>query len=92
MDVGVRDLKANLSRYLERAKHGEVVNVTDRGVLIARLVPAQAGDESVTRELASLVAQGRIRWSGKTFSPAPPEVKLQRSGPSLSDLVSEGRT
>jgi len=31
MDVGVRDLKQNLSRYLERAARGELIRVTDRG-------------------------------------------------------------
>jgi len=31
MDVGVRDLKQNLSKYLERAERGELIRVTDRG-------------------------------------------------------------
>ena len=39
MDVGVRDLKAHLSDYLERAAGGEVITVTDRGRPIAVLAP-----------------------------------------------------
>ena len=39
MDVGVRDLKAHLSDYLERAAGGEFITVTDRGRPIALLVP-----------------------------------------------------
>ncbi|MEO5842862.1 MAG: type II toxin-antitoxin system prevent-host-death family antitoxin [Acidimicrobiales bacterium] len=39
MDVGVRDLKAHLSQYLERAAGGEVITVTDRGRPIALLAP-----------------------------------------------------
>jgi prevent-host-death family protein len=31
IEVGVRELKAHLSEYLERAARGEVVRVTDRG-------------------------------------------------------------
>ncbi|MCJ7672194.1 MAG: type II toxin-antitoxin system prevent-host-death family antitoxin, partial [Acidimicrobiia bacterium] len=31
VEVGVRDLKNNLSRYLDRVKEGEEVIVTDRG-------------------------------------------------------------
>ncbi|HEX2362367.1 MAG TPA: type II toxin-antitoxin system prevent-host-death family antitoxin [Jiangellaceae bacterium] len=31
MDVGVRDLKARLSEFLDRAARGEVITVTDRG-------------------------------------------------------------
>ena len=37
MDVGVRDLKAHLSEFLERASRGEVITVTDRGRPIALL-------------------------------------------------------
>lgn len=39
MDVGVRELKARLSDYLERASRGEVIRVTDRGVPKAVLGP-----------------------------------------------------
>ena len=31
MDVAVRELKAKLSAYLERAAAGEMITVTDRG-------------------------------------------------------------
>lgn len=31
MDVGIRELKARLSEFLERAARGEVIRVTDRG-------------------------------------------------------------
>jgi prevent-host-death family protein len=30
-DVGIRELKANLSKYLERAARGETIRVLDRG-------------------------------------------------------------
>jgi prevent-host-death family protein len=32
MNIGVRDLKQNLSKYLDQAANGEMVVVTDRGV------------------------------------------------------------
>jgi prevent-host-death family protein len=31
MDVGIRELKARLSEYLDRAERGEVIRVTERG-------------------------------------------------------------
>lgn len=31
MDVAVRELKQNLSKFLERAARGETIRVTDRG-------------------------------------------------------------
>lgn len=39
MDVAVRQLKAKLSAYLQRASAGEVITVTDRGRPVAVLGP-----------------------------------------------------
>lgn len=41
--VGVRELRQNLSRYLERVKAGEALVVTERGRQVARLIPSGAG-------------------------------------------------
>jgi prevent-host-death family protein len=38
--VGVRELRQNLSKYLERVKRGESLVVTERGREVARLVPS----------------------------------------------------
>nr|MDQ3384358.1 type II toxin-antitoxin system prevent-host-death family antitoxin [Actinomycetota bacterium] len=38
--VGVRELRQNLSRYLERVKAGEAFIVTERGSEVARLTPS----------------------------------------------------
>ena len=38
--VGVRQLRQNLSRYLDRVKLGEALVVTERGREVARLVPS----------------------------------------------------
>ena len=37
--IGVRELRQNASRYLRRVRQGEVIEVTDRGQPVARLVP-----------------------------------------------------
>jgi prevent-host-death family protein len=39
MEVGIRDLKAKLSSYVQRAAGGEVITVTDRGRPVAILGP-----------------------------------------------------
>lgn len=44
MDVGIRELKAKLSEYVDRAAQGEVIRVTDRGVPKAVLMSLPAGD------------------------------------------------
>ena len=38
--VGVRELRQNLSRYLDRVKRGEELVVTERGEQVARLIPS----------------------------------------------------
>lgn len=40
--VGVRELRQNLSKYLDRVKAGEDLVVTEHGRQVARLVPATA--------------------------------------------------
>jgi prevent-host-death family protein len=54
--VGVRELRQNLSRYLDRARHGRRVVVTDRNRPIAVLAPLPENEDP----LARLVAEGRV--------------------------------
>ena len=42
--VGVRELRQNLSKHLERVKRGETLTVTDRGREVAKLVPSVPDD------------------------------------------------
>jgi prevent-host-death family protein len=39
--VGVRELRQNLSVYLDRVKEGETLTVTEHGVVVAVLAPAR---------------------------------------------------
>jgi prevent-host-death family protein len=50
--VGVRELRQNLSRYLERVKEGETLTVTERGHEVARLVPSPKGVDPYYLRLA----------------------------------------
>jgi prevent-host-death family protein len=54
--IGVRELRQNASRYLARVKAGESVEVTERGILVARLVPPQPSESARDR----LVAAGKL--------------------------------
>ena len=56
-EVGIRDLKNGLSKYIDRVRTGEEVIVTDRGRPVARLSPLDASDD----RLAKLVAAGVVR-------------------------------
>ena len=54
--IGVRELRQHASRYLERVKAGETVEVTERGQLVALLVPP----DPATTARERLVASGRL--------------------------------
>jgi prevent-host-death family protein len=52
MDVAVTELRAHLSDWLSRARQGEEVVVTDRGIPVARLLAVDAAPtlERLTNE------------------------------------------
>ena len=50
--VGVRELRQNLSRYLERVKEGETLTVTERGHEVARVPPSHPDVDPYYLELA----------------------------------------
>ena len=55
--VGVRELRQNLSVYLDRVKKGESLTVTEHGAEVAQIVPMPRPGSSLER----LVAEGRAR-------------------------------
>jgi prevent-host-death family protein len=69
MKAGVAELKARLSRYLDRVKAGEEVLVTDHGRPVARIVPVAgrvregSRRERLVREGALLPGRGKVRAS-----------------------------
>ena len=69
MKAGVAELKAGLSRYLERVKAGHEVLVTDRGRPVAKLVPIAAEErrgsrrERLVRDGLLFPGRGRARAS-----------------------------
>ena len=54
--IGVRELRQNASKYLDRVKRGESIEVTERGVPIAVLGPVPVEKVSL---LDRLVATGQ---------------------------------
>ncbi len=61
--AGIRELKAQLSRYIRQVEDGETVLVTDRGKVIAELRPPGTPTHSSPRDQRywRLVEQGTIR-------------------------------
>ncbi len=58
--VGIRELKAHLSTYIDYASKGEEVIVTDRGKEVALLVPITPE----RRAVFGMLAEGTASWGG----------------------------
>lgn len=85
VEVGVRELKNNLSRYLGQAEAGVEVVVTDRGRPIARLNGINVAERD---RLAALVEAGLVRPPTSRVRRRPVPIKAKGT---VSDLVAEQR-
>jgi len=83
VDVGIRDLRAGLSRYVERVKAGEEIVVTEHGTPVARLVPMN-GERKIDR----LIREGIVRPAQREKGPVPEPIKIKGT---VSDIVIEQR-
>ncbi len=85
--VGVRELRQNLSVYLDRVKLGETLTVTEHGRVVALLQPAPASASpldalidrglarTATRSLRDVVRQPRARAGERPLSAILEELR-----------------
>ena len=85
MRVGVRELRDRLSAYLDRARAGEQIEITDRGRPIAMLVPLP---ESRTT-IAELVAAGKLRLAERAWRPGARRVSVPAGARPPSEHLAE---
>jgi prevent-host-death family protein len=77
--VGIRELKAHLSRHLKRVRAGTRLVVTERGRAIASIQPIPtASDTSDTEWAHAWVAAGGAHWSGGKPTGVTPPSRLQQ--------------
>ena len=87
MAVGIRELKNNLSRCLGQVREGERLAVTDRGRVVAYIVPAT--ESADLAGLLRLVREDRAEWGGgKPEGAVSPGVT---KGKPVSEIVIEDR-
>jgi prevent-host-death family protein len=77
MTVGAFDAKTHLNALLKKVSKGETVRITLRGVPIAKLVPADEGDQVNLKEVVRAIRAAR---KGVTLG------KI-----SIRELINEGR-
>jgi prevent-host-death family protein len=93
--VGVRDLKNKLSEYLRHVRLGESILVTDRGEVVAELLPPGQGqgDASVSAGLQSLARRGLLTLGAPTETDLYPSL-TRKQGPrrrSVAELLDDER-
>jgi prevent-host-death family protein len=82
--VGIKELKAKLSGYVDKVRHGEELVVTDRGEEVALVIPISRERKAVK----DLAASGRAAWTGGK----PAGVKgIKARGRPVSKTILEDR-
>jgi prevent-host-death family protein len=84
--VGVRELRQNLSVYLDRVKAGESLEVTEHGHPVARLSPLSPAK----RKIEQMIEEGRIRraYLHTPFNPLPMPANAKMT---ISEALAEMR-
>jgi prevent-host-death family protein len=84
VEVGIRDLRNNLSKYLAGVAQGDELVVTDHGQAVARILPVE-----VPRPIDRLVAEGLVHRS--SVGPRSRPVRRIKTKQPISGLVAEQR-
>jgi prevent-host-death family protein len=88
--VGIRQLQQHASAVIRDVKAGEIVEITERGRVVARLVPPTAGSK-----LDALIAAGLAWGDGRGFEESMrryPPLPLLPGEMSLSEALRELRS
>lgn len=86
-EVGIRELRDQLSRYLSRVRDaGEEIVVTDHGHPVAYIVPHPRPDR-----LAELITQGRAKAPRRRSRTLPEPVPYEGTIDDLADAVRSQR-
>ncbi len=91
--IGVRELRQNASKYLDRVKRGESIEVTERGVPIAILGPLPVVATSRVQQLIDegLMTLGRGDSAAWLAANPPTPVDAEHAGPSIAQVLDEQR-
>jgi prevent-host-death family protein len=81
IEVGIRELKNGLSRYIDQVHEGKEIIVTEHGRPVARLTSLTEQDDRLQR----LIESGAVRPALKPKDPRP-RGRLKATG-SISEIV-----
>jgi prevent-host-death family protein len=86
MDVAVTELRAHLGRWIEAAREGNDIIITDRGTPVARIVALDS-----TPVIDRLTAQGVISRPARSTRPVAGDRHRPTPKRPVADIVSEQR-
>jgi prevent-host-death family protein len=90
--VGIRELKTHLSKYLRNVKNGGEVIISERGRVVARIIPANKRSKPPLETiLLKLSEEGKIILPTVYKKSSPPLSRKKIEGSPFSDAVREGR-
>ncbi len=87
LTVGIRDLKARLSEYLQRVRQGQAILITDRGRPVGRILPV---DASLEERIEAAIEAGIVVWSGESHPIGEPVAKV-RGDKTVAEMIVEDR-
>jgi len=82
-EIGVRELKANLSSVLRQVGEGERVRITRRGRYVADLLPPET--DPAETHMRQLIAEGRVTPATGSIPKNPPPPR--KTGRSASAII-----
>ena len=85
--IGVRELRQNLSVYLDRVKEGETMRVTEHGRVVALLTPLPKPVDVLDR----LVAEGKATAPTASLGNLKPPKPEPPGLPSTEEIFAEMR-
>src|SRR5260370_33050082 len=91
--VGLRELKNRLSEYVREVRSGAAVLVTDRGEVVAELIPpGQVNDErGVPSGLLALARKGQLTLSAANEAEVYPKLPRLLKRRRAAELLDEER-
>lgn len=83
--IGIRELRQHASVWVAKVKAGAIIQITERGRPVARLVPITADE----RDREALIAAGQLIPAANPRAVLRADDLIQ--GPPLSEIIEEQR-
>ena len=91
--IGIRELKIHLSKYMREVKEGKNVIVTERGKIIAQIMPLKTSkkEQDIRQVLFEMAQKGYILLPQHWGKPVNRPKRIRIKGTSFSDAIIEDR-